>query len=728
MDRFKLWAGIALLTGWCVASVTVAEPGKPAPATDPAGQAAIGEPETGSAMPGVPELPPSLPVPAAPQAPAAQPEPPAPRLPDLPAAPAAGATPATAGPPAPAVPVPSSPPRTLDNTPTPFGGSRTVPDAKPAAQPASAASADADARIRLCKAREHYYAGDLDEAQIRAGQLKQLPNIHWGYFEDSPDKLLHDIEQERLRRNQEASAYLLAEARALIAQGKLDEAEQKAREAASVYRATSLFARGDTAEKVLADIGAMRARARKEVPPSPTRAGVSQGRPQMNAGSDMRGALPPVGLRPPDPAGLPASLPDTTTLPTSVDRRGNIAPVSGVEEPGSAPAAPAALASHVPDSGPVARSLPQAPPVENGPSQTAAAQVSAAPPMLPAPTWTPASTWTPATAPAVQPAPSSLPRPSQGCPSGEWVCPFLGNLGWDCSGVHLNAEIGTAILWPYWKSNPAFVAGAAGPVAATRQTDFDYGAQFVPQISLGVQAAGGLGFRAGWWGFAVSDTAFATGPAASAAPLGLQAVTLRPTDSLRAFSHLRLDVWDFEATEDLRVGPWSLVVAGGVRYAHLAEVYNATVRDAAGAPVQGVVSGHNFNGAGPTLAFSVNSPLGGTGLYLYGDCRGSVLFGTAKQSASLLGGPTSTDTQDVSSNTHAVLPVGELELGLGWERDFGWAHVFVRGGLVGQIWHEAGNSSRSAVEFAPLGPVASSASVDSDLGLFGLALRAGIDY
>jgi hypothetical protein len=44
------------------------------------------------------------------------------------------------------------------------------------------------------------------------------------------------------------------------------------------------------------------------------------------------------------------------------------------------------------------------------------------------------------------------------------------------------------------------------------------------------------------------------------------------------------------------------------------------------------------------------------------------------------------------------------------------------------MWHEAGNSSRSAVEFPPLGPLGSSAPIDSDLGLFGLAFWAGVDY
>jgi hypothetical protein len=200
MDRFKLWAGIALITGWCLVSVTDADPG-------------------------------------------------------------VAATPATS---AQAGPAPWSPSRPSDSTPTSFAGARTAPDAKPTAQP----PAEADARIRLCKAREHYYAGELDVAQLMAGQLKQMRNLQWGYFEDSPDKLLYDIDQARARRNQEASAHMLAEARTLMAQGKLGEAEQRARDAAALYHAPAFFARGDTAEKAGAWYSAAASRALCSASPS----------------------------------------------------------------------------------------------------------------------------------------------------------------------------------------------------------------------------------------------------------------------------------------------------------------------------------------------------------------------------------------------------------------------------------------------------------------------------
>jgi hypothetical protein len=123
----------------------------------------------------------------------------------------------------------------------------------------------------------------------------------------------------------------------------------------------------------------------------------------------------------------------------------------------------------------------------------------------------------------------------------------------------------------------------------------------------------------------------------------------------------------------------------------------------------------------------VNRLIGCTHVYWYGNFRGSLLFGTVKQSASLAGAGT-VDTEDVTSSGHGVLPVGELEIGLGWERDMGTAHVFVRSGLISQVWYEAGNASRSAVAVAPFGAPANAAAFDSNLGLFGFSVRAGVDY
>jgi hypothetical protein len=71
---------------------------------------------------------------------------------------------------------------------------------------------------------------------------------------------------------------------------------------------------------------------------------------------------------------------------------------------------------------------------------------------------------------------------------------------------------------------------------------------------------------------------------------------------------------------------------------------------------------------------------------------------------------------------------GEMELGLGWGRDVGPANVYVRSGLISQLWYEAGNSSWSSVQSLGVGALANSRTLDSNLGLFGFSVRVGVDY
>ena len=97
---------------------------------------------------------------------------------------------------------------------------------------------------------------------------------------------------------------------------------------------------------------------------------------------------------------------------------------------------------------------------------------------------------------------------------------------------------------------------------------------------------------------------------------------------------LQLDVWDFEADQALDFGYWTMLFSGGLRYAHLAQNYNAFLLASATNVNNGnlfnesggITSGHSFNGAGPTIALEVMRKLGDSGFALYAGARGAVLF------------------------------------------------------------------------------------------------------
>jgi hypothetical protein len=171
--------------------------------------------------------------------------------------------------------------------------------------------------------------------------------------------------------------------------------------------------------------------------------------------------------------------------------------------------------------------------------------------------------------------------------------------------------------------------------------------------------------------------------------------------------------------------------SGGVRYAHLSQNFDARlVSHDFGPEIDLLRSGHNFSGAGPTLALEARRPIGNTRFAIYGDVRGSLLFGEASQRVYLLNtfqgpfGPITYSSQ-VRWNHDTFLPVGEMELGAEYSQLFGGVgnvlrqlhgkpplSAFIRTGLVAHSWFGAGSASSDG----------------GNLGFLGLEVTAGLDY
>lgn len=304
-----------------------------------------------------------------------------------------------------------------------------------------------------------------------------------------------------------------------------------------------------------------------------------------------------------------------------------------------------------------------------------------------------------------------------GCCGDLWNC----CCSWAGDGPTVTASTGFRILKPYWKNNPAFFVsdGTTGI-----GTDFDFTTQFVPQFTIGAVGANGFGFRLGWWGFANQTNEFSViapgGNAVSAAPLGAQLFGAAAT-GISAASKLRFNVWDFEATELVEYSSWYFLLTGGLRYAHISQDYAAVLTNGGGTPLATLASGHNFNGVGPTVSLTGKRPIGLTNLYFFGSARGSVLFGNAKQSAVL-------GAADAYASADAVVPEAEVEIGLGYHRSVGRARFFAQAGLIGDVWYEAGNSSRSYITPVIGGAPGLYNSADNNLGLLGLDFRLGVNY
>jgi hypothetical protein len=129
-------------------------------------------------------------------------------------------------------------------------------------------------------------------------------------------------------------------------------------------------------------------------------------------------------------------------------------------------------------------------------------------------------------------------------------------------------------------------------------------------------------------------------------------------------------------------------------------------------------SGHNFNGAGPTLAVEGRRAIGNSGFALYGNGRAALLFGTARQEVHFAH-PTA-GAFDNAARQADVLPIGEIELGVEYGRDVGRLRAFAQAGCHGQFWWGAGNASNTAVLGGP--------DNSSSVGLVGGAFRVGVTF
>jgi type II secretory pathway component GspD/PulD (secretin) len=165
-------------------------------------------------------------------------------------------------------------------------------DAKAADSAMAHAGKDRDPRALLKEGRDLYAQGKLDDAEKRAHQAATVAKTSWGLFEDSPDKLHYDIQKARVKRDQEQSVHVLAEARKLFAEGKLKEAKSKAFLAQKLHGPYSMWDLGDRPQKLISEIEAVEHQNRKIKVPAPSTALVktTDPNPKPATGADARAA------------------------------------------------------------------------------------------------------------------------------------------------------------------------------------------------------------------------------------------------------------------------------------------------------------------------------------------------------------------------------------------------------------------------------------------------------
>jgi hypothetical protein len=309
---------------------------------------------------------------------------------------------------------------------------------------------------------------------------------------------------------------------------------------------------------------------------------------------------------------------------------------------------------------------------------------------------------------------------------------------------------GAYYLRPYWENNPAF--GALLGQAFATEEDFDFQYDFAYGAWAGIVKECGLGVRGRAFYFRQdAETATALDRAddftlVTATPLGLGIFTQGggggdPGETLTINSELFIQYFDLEVTQQFQLGSWWLLLAGGARYAEIAQNYNVDFDDFIDdVQVASLRSGHNFRGYGPTVAVEARKPFC-CGLTLFGSARGSILIGDRTENSFLrstdFDNDADTDFFGRTREGRSTMPIAELEVGVEYNKWIKGARLFVQAAVVSHTYFGAGNASNTSTTLeADLNDVdndsyfANGRGIDdrANLTLFGGKLVVGVNY
>lgn len=276
---------------------------------------------------------------------------------------------------------------------------------------------------------------------------------------------------------------------------------------------------------------------------------------------------------------------------------------------------------------------------------------------------------------------------------------------------------GVYLLQPVFNTNPAFTVVSTAR-ANTRQVEFSHRLQAGPDVWLAYTPERGWGMRGRWFQFDHDSAAsYAVRPGETIRGITSFAAGAAPvTGAVLADSNLAVNMFDAQFTRSFGTDRWTHLFGIGVRYTHMSQDYRANLTSPATQIT--LTSGHNFNGWGPSLSWETKRRFGDTGLAIYAQTHFAAVFGQGNESSLALNN--NRRSEDDRGYTD-VLPVGELEAGLEYQRDLGTAKIFVQTGFAGQIWWGGGNASN-------LESASFNSARDSNFGFVGLVVRAGVRY
>jgi Legionella pneumophila major outer membrane protein precursor len=351
----------------------------------------------------------------------------------------------------------------------------------------------------------------------------------------------------------------------------------------------------------------------------------------------------------------------------------------------------------------------------------------------------PANSWSPPTPGATHTLPTFDGCGQQGCGDGccDSGCPTcIPKASPQRGHCQFFGDIGANILVPYPSQRQAYSTTANGQ---TSSSDFPRIVDVSPFISLGFLSHSGWGLRADYWYLQSSEhQTIGNGDPGTTigTPLGSNFQFTSPSQTLAAgigadgytFSQtLTLHVADLEIIKQCQWMDTTFLFGAGGRYAHIRQTYAATQSNPGGtngviivAQDQQEASATNvFEGWGPTVSLEVIHAIPRSCFSIYGNVRGSFLWGNDTFNQSLNGqnitvaipvvpaNPITNPGEPTSSVVnHREVSIGEAEVGLQYGGRCGHVYLFVRAGASFQRWWDVGSSTSSNGNLSFIGGVA----------------------
>jgi type II secretory pathway component GspD/PulD (secretin)/tetratricopeptide (TPR) repeat protein len=257
---------------------------------------------------------------------------------------------------------PAATPAKADMTPSKAVATPPKATATPAKAPATPAKtpakpAPADPHVLVRQGYDALKAGKLDDAQRLAQQANAMPNVRWGLFEDTPSKLMDEVQKSRSARDKAESVRVLTDARRLYEQGKYDEAEKLAYKAGNLHGPYGMWDFGDKPDKLIAEIHTAKEKSRRvKVPPVPgTPAGattaVASKKPDAKPdakSSAVPGMLPTAVVKQPNAPPAPSWPSEVQTADAKGSAKGGVTTAAGTMTPAALAGGVVPVATPVP--------------------------------------------------------------------------------------------------------------------------------------------------------------------------------------------------------------------------------------------------------------------------------------------------------------------------------------------------------------------------------------------